>query len=189
MADENNSQLEMFSKTAAYEQQEGSRGSFFSYVRAYEKTILLIIVIIVSGIVSFSFGVEKGKKITVSQANPRFDTAAIQLKTQPVMAALPANELTPAQKQSAVVAAARKTGAPRTEESGGAYTIQLASYSSRSNALKELTTLKKKGFSALILSRGKYVVLCVGNFSSEEKAQVLLSEFKKRYKTCTVRRL
>ncbi|MDP2904963.1 MAG: SPOR domain-containing protein [Candidatus Omnitrophota bacterium] len=187
MADENNSQLEMFSKTTAYDQQETGRGTFFGYVRAYEKMILLILGMIVTGIVSFSFGVEKGKSIAASRANSRFDSAAVQPKTQPVAAGLAANQIAPGQKQGATAPASSKAGV-RPEDSG-AYTIQLASFNNRSNAQKELTALKKKGFSALILSRGKYVVLCVGSFSSEAKAQGLLSEFKKRYKTCYVRRL
>ena len=186
MADENNSQLEMFSKTTAYDQQEKGRGSFFGYIRAYEKIILLILGIIATGIISFSFGVEKGKSITASAANSRFNSAAVQLKTPPVAASVAANQITPEQKQSTTTPAVSKAGV-RPEDSG-AYTIQLASFNNRSNAQKELVTLKKKGFSALMLSRGKYVVLCVGNFSSEEKAQVLLSEFKKRYKSCYVRR-
>jgi len=188
MADENNSQLEMFSKTTSGDQQETLRGSFFSYVRAYEKTIFLILGMIVTGIVSFSFGVEKGKSITASAANSRFDTAAVQLKTPPGLSGpAAANRITPDEVQAATASAISKAGAR--PEGSGAYTIQLASFNNRFNAQKELTALKKRGFSALILSGGKYVVLCVGNFSSKEKAQGLLSEFKKRYKSCYIRRL
>ena len=69
------------------------------------------------------------------------------------------------------------------------YTIQLASYQSRKYADRAAEKLKKRGLSPLILSKGEYIVLCVGNFSDKKTAYSLLAEFKKQYRDCFVRRL
>lgn len=71
------------------------------------------------------------------------------------------------------------------------YTIQLASCRTKVSAQKEAELLRKSGFSPLILSKGSYIVVCVGNFSNQQAAKTLVSELKKRkrYQDCLVRRL
>ena len=49
-------------------------------------------------------------------------------------------------------------------ELGSGYTIQLASYKSKSFAQKEAELLKKKGFVPLVIPKGSYTILCVGKF-------------------------
>jgi len=43
-----------------------ARSSFFTRIRGYEKTLLLIMLLVLISIVSFSLGVEKGKRIAFS---------------------------------------------------------------------------------------------------------------------------
>ena len=69
------------------------------------------------------------------------------------------------------------------------YTVQVASFQTRKYAQKEAEVLRKKGFSPLVLPKGKYSILCVGNFSSRETAKPLLSKLRQRYRDCFVRRL
>lgn len=45
------------------------RNSFFLRIRSYEKAILLIMGLVLAGIISFSMGVENGKRIALSENN------------------------------------------------------------------------------------------------------------------------
>ncbi len=175
------SQLELFSReqdgyTPAKPQ--GLGGSFLTYVRGYEKAILLIIAFALTGIVSFSWGVEKGKSLTLSR------NAQKQLYQQQTTTVVQPKAAVPGETQS------QQPLTPRQNAWDG-YTVQLASYQSKTSVEKEAELLRKRGFSPLALSKGKYTVLCVGNFSNLEQAKSLLSKFEKekRYKGCYVRRL
>jgi len=140
---------------------------FLRNIRNYEKTILIIITIVITGIVSFSLGVEKGKGLVMLNVavNPK-----IQEQRRP---------------------------APKPEESvkkpalleKGDYVIRLASYKVKTYAEKEAGLLKKKGLSPLVLSKGSYLVLCVGNITNTQTARSMLVELKKRYRDCYLTRL
>ncbi len=161
------SQLELFSqiKVAGGMKSQGPV-TFFTYIRNYEKNILLAISFLITGIISFCLGVERGKQITVYKDSSYFDLAAKPLQqTESKPTLIPA------------------------KENASAYTIQVASYLTMQHAQKEAEALKKKGFTTLILSKGKYNVLCVGNFASKENAHSILGELKKRYQDCLIRRL
>jgi hypothetical protein len=156
-------QLELFSQPG---EDPGSRtnrterDSFSARIWGYEKAILFIIAVLIVGIVSFSLGVERGKRIAEVVVQPAPPLKKAELSAQPAV-------LTQM----------------------GPYTIQVASFKARSNAEKEAQLLKKKGFTTLVLSKGSYVILCVGNFPNKETAQPLLSELSKYYRSCYIRRL
>ena len=185
-----NSQLELFENTNTQEtaKSSGSAFSLFGRIRAYEKTILIVIGISFVSIASFSLGVERGKRLS-SIRTDRYDLA---------MRNAPAVSLKAATEQKQVTASApvttqqitqdRKTALPALNLSQG-YVIQLASYKAKASAQQEAKILEKRGYSPLILSKGKFSVLCVGNFADKEAAQSLLTQLKKRYKDCYVRRL
>jgi hypothetical protein len=177
------SQLELFSPTKQYRQKKAHRGiSFLGYIANYEKIILIIIGFMVTGIIAFSLGVEKGKKIALLKTGARLDTALkIQATTSRPMVSQPPAVIQ--REEKAVIL----PSVPAEVISG--YTIQLATYKTHSYAQKEAEALKKKGFLPLILSKSGYAVLCVGKFSSKESAKSLLSELKKRYHDCLIRRL
>jgi cell division protein FtsN len=175
---------------------------FLKHLRAYEKTLLIIIGIAVTSIISFSLGVEKGKQVALKKNNAAFDIA---LKTneaglrqplrQPAQQNVPAAvkvkpNVQPVIKPVVPVTEDRNIVAiPPVKATMGSYTVQVASYKTRSYAQKEAQALEKQGFSTVILSKGNYIVLCVGNFNSKEKAQSLVSQLQKRYQGCMVRRL
>ncbi|MDD5238565.1 MAG: SPOR domain-containing protein [Candidatus Omnitrophica bacterium] len=196
MEGQTNSQLELFSKTAAYG--DSARGAsnkpFLAFIWNYEKTILTIIGIIFISIISFSLGVEKGKKISASKNNSFFDIASNQLqeKNKPIEKQASSQIKVLEQKEQGQFLVARKIGITNdlsslTQKQG--FTIQLASFKTKALAQKEAGALEKKGFSTLILTKGKYMVLCVGKFPKKETAQSSLSELRKRYKDCYIRRL
>ena len=174
-------QLELFSETKAQtELKSRLPNSFLSYMRSYEKTILIIICFIITGIVSFSLGVEKGKKVVTKIQMP----APNQIITdwQPYKPGVE-KQFQPTREKQDI------TNPPKVKDSMQNYTVQLASYQTKTYAEKEAAALKKQGLSPLVLSKGRYTVLCVGNFPNKEMAKSLISELKKRYRDCFVRRL
>ena len=191
---EENIQLDLFSQSGKPEAQiSPERARFFSYIRSYERNILLIIGIAVTGIICFSIGVEKGKrwsasKVTTSlEASPDAQPKAVIARSVVPVNALQAKQFQPLPILS--VNPALPQEAKRTVESGNGYTIQLASYKLRSSAQKEAELLKKKGLVPLVISKGNYTILCVGKFPSKETAQSLLVQLTKKYQGCHLRRL
>lgn len=179
MQDNNMTQLELFSQAKGLDFEPQRRGvSMIGFVRAYEKAVLLVIALVVTSVVSFSLGVEKGKRLALIRPDARFDTAKKNTKSGPLPAAQSGQETT--EYASRV---------PAQTAGYGAYTIQLASFSTKSTAQKEMAALKKKGLTALTLVKGEYIVLCVGNFPTKESAQMLLTQLKKSYKGCYIRRI
>jgi cell division septation protein DedD len=166
-------QLELFSdpqedqKTAANRSQ---RNSFVSRIWGYEKVVLIIILLLVTSIISFSLGVEKSRRIGVNQPQ----VVEPPKKVEPLN---PPAEFKPVAQAPAVLSQV------------GQYTIQVASFKGSTYAKKEAEQLNKRGFKAFTLKKGKYVILCVGNFVNKETAQPLLSELSKYYKSCYIRRL
>lgn len=72
----------------------------------------------------------------------------------------------------------------------GGFTVQVASYKSDRFALKEADVLKKKGYNDVyLLTKGKYVILCVGKFTSKDGADKLTKKLKNNYQDSVVRRL
>lgn len=157
------SQLDLFSPSKDYREVKTQTTNKLGYIRNYEKVIVIIIGFIITSMVSFFWGVEKGKQLIPA-------TAQIKPVTERI------------KKQSLIKEPVRKDPLHN-------YTIQLASYRSKTSAQKEADALRKKGHLPLILSKGKYSVVCVGNFSDKKMATNLLPEFKKRYRDCFIRSL
>lgn len=191
----NPTQLELFSRTGEPAARPGPENNtaFFKFIRIYEKTILIIIGVIITGVVAFSMGVERGKKISALRDNARFDMALEPQKQLPQQ--IPLNSAAP--EPVTIIAPAAmpnkgiqlKSADPVQERPQGSYTIQLASYRARSMAEKEAQRLRKAGHKTLILAKKEYVVLCVGNFTKKDLAKQLLSQLEKKYPTCYIRKL
>jgi len=174
MEKDSHSQLELFSQGNNVPAGKGAysdRSFFINYIRAYEKTVLVIIGFITVAIIAFSLGVEKGKKVAAYQQ-------PIAVLRQPAVAA-----------QTPIVISQAPAVASQPPALIGAYTIQVASYLTKSMAQKEAAALKGKGHLTQLLTKGKYIVVCVGNFSNQNSAEPLLTELKKRYRDCRIRRL
>ena len=99
---EENIQLDLFSQSGKPEAQiSPERARFFSYIRSYERNILLIIGIAVTGIICFSIGVEKGKrwsasKVTTSlEASPDAQPKAVIARSVVPVNALQAKQFQP----------------------------------------------------------------------------------------------
>lgn len=165
------SQLELFYQGQDLNEKKANpqlSNSFWVYIRNYERIILIIIGFIITGVISFCLGVERGKFDVAQKYELKSPAPVIEKAAQPVNVK-------------------DETVQPEIQEGG--YTIQVASYQTKTNAEREKESLEKKGFSALILSKGKYIIVCVGNFSDKEKAKSLQLRLRQNYRDCYIRRL
>jgi len=185
MENQTDKQLELFSKErGALAIKKLSSGSLFTRIRGHEKVMLVILCVITTGIISFSLGVERGKRLSMSSSNfqPILQPSGVtedrvkenKTETEQVQQAIikkeePIKEAIPVKTQS--------------------FTIQLASYKTKTSAQKGAEILKKRGLSPVVLPKGNYIILCVGNFSTKETAKPLVTELQKQYKGCYIRRL
>jgi cell division septation protein DedD len=185
MENPNPSQLELFASGKEARETKTTGIRFFSYIWNYEKAILVIIGLIITGVVSFSLGVEKGKGLASITAKDK--PAKQEQKASPDIVGADAPVVQAQAKQNVQKLNLVKPLAPK--EFRGNFTIQLASYKSKGSAQKEADALRKKGLMPVMLSKGEFIVLCVGNFSNKEAAKLALVNFKKRYQGCLVRRL
>ncbi|MBP6920585.1 MAG: SPOR domain-containing protein [Candidatus Omnitrophica bacterium] len=199
------SQLELFHQTGdeATSAQRLS-GTFLSYIRAYERLVLMLIGIVITGAVCFCVGVEKGKHIALSRVNANLDMAYRRTGTTGTTDPAAPAAATPVPTAAAVQAAEKATRpampapvkavqpitvAQTAQPSGSGYTIQIATYTGTTSAQREMNTLKKQGLLPVIRPSGNYTILCVGNFPDKATAKSLLTQLKRKYRDCYIRRL
>lgn len=150
------------------------RTSFFSVVKIHEKAIVVTIGFIIVSLISFSLGVEKGKGLIKGQSENREEKNlyAQQSLKEKVLEVNPVRNTT------------QKANNKKAE-----YTIQVATFRTKTYAQKEVERLKKRGLQTLIIPRGEFVTVCVGNFSEKQEAKISLNQLKKIYRDCFIRRL
>ncbi len=171
---DNFSQLELFAqKDKSQQLLAQERKPFLAYLRRYESIILLSIGFLTTGIIAFCIGVEKGKNMATAKTNLYLDIAD-KAKTPVTAPSIPRAE---------------KREALQVPEYINNWTVQVASYKTKINAQQEANSLKKKGFSPVVVNKGNYVIVCVGNFTKKEMANSLMLELQKKYKGCYLRRL
>ncbi len=184
------SQLELFSQEKP-DSKPRMPSSFLAYVKKFEKAILLIMSLVVVAVIAFSLGVEKGKRMASPESREasidrafRTATPAAQnpVDTQPAQQQTLEQNTTPAPAPTNAVIQQQK------KETQGRFIIQIGSFLSRTNANQEASVLKKRGFSPLIISKGRYNILCVGSYPTKEAAQASLNKLQKSYQGCFIRR-
>lgn len=153
------------------------RKHFVARIWGYEKTILLLLCFLVVGIVAFSLGVEKGRKGKI---------VSLEAVPKPVIKEVVLQKESPAESAKEDVSAGVS---PAQTELKEGYTIQVATFNTRNYAQKEVDLLSKRGYKAFIVTKGKHIIVCVGNFSDKTNAQPVLSELGRYYKGCYIRRL
>ncbi|MCX5681225.1 MAG: SPOR domain-containing protein [Candidatus Omnitrophica bacterium] len=188
---------------------------FSSITLSGENIIVLTVFIFLAIIVSFSFGVENGKRFVI-HSGPMAGQIAIQkpqvvqklhVDQRPVIAQRPTmiqaprttvaqpQKVSPRMIQSTVVAKkSAPVPAPKADValpavSGGFYTVQIASFKKQEFAEQEAHGLKKKGYETFIVPKGQHLILCAGRFLDQGGAKVLSGKLRNQYKDCLVRRL
>jgi len=139
-------QLELFTQdsNSQHYKPRPVKDPVFLRIRKYEKVILLIMVLALTSIISFSIGVENGKRVILTENNSG------------------------------------------TAES---YTVQVAAFKNKGLALRQAQLLTQSGMAPMVFAKGSYIILCVGKFSNQESAQLLLIQLQRTYAGCRIRRL
>ncbi|HOW36013.1 MAG TPA: SPOR domain-containing protein [Candidatus Omnitrophota bacterium] len=195
------SQFELFPDAIEGAEKDIRPRHFFSSLTfSFENIVISGIFILMAIVIAFSLGVEKGKGIGAI-ALPVSQPRQISVAREGNVA------LNPAQAAAAPVASSIRSSVPvaitepkrneNTKEeltqpveiASGAYTIQVASFKSKDYAQKEAGALKKNGYNSLIIPKKNHLIVCVGKFSGKDQAQVVLTQLKKKYKDCMIRRL
>jgi cell division septation protein DedD len=150
-----------------------------------DQTIGLAFILLVVYVLTFSWGVEKGKKASQEGQVVR----SVAAETLPVESA------------PAVVASVAKVAAePAIEESvpkvvpitvpelpkpeplaakpEGKFTIQHVTYMTKSAADREIQKLAQKGYNAFVIPSGKHLQVCIAGFQSRPEAIRLLKQLR-----------
>ncbi len=136
--------------------------------------ILLSVITILLFTLSFSMGVEKGKKVILSEketskeiANPAQFKGTTTTKSEKI-------------KKNIKVIKQPKEKIKEKER----YHVQVASFKKENSALREVKSLENKGYPVTIIKKGDYVVIYVGGFENEGEAKSNFIDLRKRYKDC-----
>ena len=134
-----------------------------SITLSHENIIFLAICFVMTCIISFSLGVEKGR--------------------HDIDFRVTRNQLPETRRGTERIRKREINADPKIQAT---YIIQLAAFKEIESAKDELAKLKREGYSADIKKSGSYYQLYIGNFNEEEKAQNALKKLKNRYKDCYI---
>lgn len=162
-----------------------------------ENIIVLCIIFIMSVVLFFSLGVERGKRISLLSNPTDANAFTVQPQVPNVNTPLEPKDITITPSQQAVIKvmpeAQTQEIIPLPKDIKEAiekqYTIQVASFKQEKFANQEATNLKQKGFDSFVVSKGNHIIVCVGKFDAFDQAKKFLSNLKNKYKDCLVRRL
>ncbi|MCF7870785.1 MAG: SPOR domain-containing protein [Candidatus Omnitrophica bacterium] len=151
-----------------------------------DTAILLIVVIILIFVIAFSWGMERGRRLTLGalakEAGSQKENAKAEtLKTKKI------GEEEKKEEEKNSKDLKEKRNNVITKKKHKLYRIQVASFYKLSSAKQEAKKLKDKGYSVKIGKKGKYSVVYVGNFNSKKEAEKNLKKLKKTYQDCMLR--
>jgi cell division septation protein DedD len=169
-----------------------------------ENIVILVVFMVIAMVLSFSVGVEQGRrKVVVKRVAPTqsvasetptaVEPAPVVVETDPmpsvaevpILAAQPTlvNLLEPR------LIAGEQEKVANFKKDDKIYTIQVASFQKEKYANQEAEDLKKKGFEIIVLPKGKHSIVCVGKFAGHNEAKDFSKKLRTRYKDCMVRSL
>lgn len=198
----NQSQFELFPKTTGDTiENVAPRFIFSRVVLTFENLVVVFVFVIVSLVIAYSIGVERGRRNTavarpVAQVTPEV-ALTIQDVTHPRIELTPppaaARPLTTATSTAEAARAlppktvpvVPKTSSEKVVDKG--YTVQVASYKSQADARQEAKVLRDQGFDSMVLTKGSYSILCVGRFAQQDGAKDLQNKLRKKYKDSLIR--
>ena len=182
------------------------QGNFFKgFTFTPESVITSIIIIIVSFVVLFSFGVERGKKVAKMTSNAKnglIENKAVQIKENSV-SLLPSDEGKVSVNkgidkvefagigQRIIGKNEKILKLPQAvkETNQNIFTIQVASFKLKKNAQREVERLNGIGEDVFVLPKGDYLIVCIGRFKKREEAKTFSNKVKSRYNDFLIRRL
>jgi len=194
------------SKAWGNDAQSSSFFSAKQWAMSLDKIILVFLAAVVLFVLTYSFGFERGKRSMeekiksltaqietlppifepLSSPAPKPETLPLQPLTAPQMATVESaagQAALPIVPESAIsggesVVEASVLSVKSAISGGGRYTIQVATALQRDLAEKELQKLVKKGFDPFLVTRGRFIEICVGSFDTVANAKSLLSRLR-----------
>lgn len=177
---------------------QGEPSLVFTWRVPYDRLILSGIGMLLVIVLFFSLGVERGKIVAGQRPVPGPAPVVVPPKAmppskQPVrVVQSPPRTIPPPKEQAApVVKAETRTSVQSTSVDMKYYTIQAVTILSKEQAEREVAKLKAKGFEPFVMKSGKYIVVCVGKYSSEQNAKgsERFKKLRRLYDDCFVRRM
>jgi len=147
---------------------------------SYEALIIILIGAVLVASIIFSLGVERGRSLKGSDVE-------LPAPIQPVVAApAPAEPITPIVVEAPKPTLKTAEAVKKSPAADKPYTIQVASYKAPDFAKKEISRIKAMGYSADVIKKGGYFILCVGSFATKDAAKQTFAVMGKRYKGCMI---
>ncbi len=145
------------------------------------KAACLIIVILIS----FAFGVERGKVISKKNVTTR-----VLAESKPPTIT---KQIVPKQEEIQKLPVENKKLEKEKKDdrlTSPGYIIQVASYKKNSSYIdREVTKLQKDGYDTVTVSSGSYMGICAGKFKNKTEAQKHLKQLQRTYKDCFIRKI
>ena len=167
-----------------------------------DQTVIVLIALLGIYVLVFSFGVETGKRYAMAELKAeraKREKMVEELREkifannnnqvpEPITEneKITAQNLTPKTDKQIHAAAASKLAVPveaktdAVDKPSGKYTIQVITFTSQAFASKELKKFSHIGQKGFVISKGKYLHVCVGGFESRQKAIQLLTQLKEQ---------
>ena len=150
-----------------------------------DQTLGLTLVLLVVYVLTFSWGVEKGKKSSnESQTVRAISTEALSPEVpQAVVASVVktpqtvvVDEAVP--KEVPITVAELPSPVAKVTRPEGKFTIQHVTYMTQSAADREIQKLAQKGYKSFVIPSGKHLQVCIAAFSSRQDASQLLRQLR-----------
>ena len=150
-----------------------------------DQTIGLTLALLVSFVLTFSWGVEKGKRgshesqvirpisAVLSSSGPYGNVAPPVAKDAPLNFS---DDSVP--KDVPITVAELPKPVAKVTKPDGKFTIQHATYITQSAADREIQKLAKMGYSSFVIPSGKHRQVCIAAFQSREDASQLLKKLR-----------
>jgi len=167
-----------------------------------EKFLILIILLIIVGVISYIFGYNKGiqsspqkQELVTTEEYVVVDTGA-EVISEVSESIVSDDSYSLAEESSASLSEEVVQREVAEVDEGlhvdsGNWTIQLVTYTSEQYAIKEVTRLKTEGLDAFIIPSGKFHQVCSNRFAEKNDANKVLKKFKSgsRYRDAYIRKI
>lgn len=161
-----------------------------SFTLRLDQTISLVIVLMVFYVLTFTWGVERGKRLILEGQTVKPSAAAAEtvvIPERPVVkagAGVPVSADVPVSISELPRPVAAVNTAPKSEMNKlgnkpvGKYTIQYVTYVTQSAADREVRRIAKLGHSSFVVPTGKHFLVCIEAFQTRQEASKLLKQLK-----------
>ena len=153
-----------------------------------DQAIGLTLVLLVIYVLTFSWGVEKGKKashgsqvirsVSTEVLSPEASQSVVASvpKTPPMVAMIDESVA----KEVPITVADLPQPVAKVARPDGKYTIQHVTYITQAAADREIQKLSQKGYSSFVIPSGKHLQVCIAAFQSRQEASKILKQLREQ---------